>query len=47
MHCYHCICIYIVHRFEMRSRGVKLESNPSYITIQTKIINAVYEEIVL
>ena len=38
---------YIAHRLEMRSRRVELESNPSYITVQTKRTYAVYEEIVL
>ena len=39
---------YIVHRLEMRSRRVELESNPSYITVQpSRTCTADYENIII
>ena len=39
---------YIVHRLEMRSRRVELETNPSYITVQpSRTCTADYENIII
>ena len=39
---------YIVHRLEMRSRRVELESNPSYITVlPSRTCTADYENIII
>ena len=39
---------YIVHRLEMRSRRVELETNPSYITVQpSRTCTDDYENIII